>query len=1041
MIRTGFIFICAVVALIGSLTAVFATINERDYQLRGYVDPISTHELPYRVPRLGVNVELQQYTSEQRLEQFELMQQAGVVWVRQFARWDEIEPDKGEYNWSFWDEIVDQISDFPQLRLAVTFINTPQWARDERASTDPTAPPINPSDFADFVAQFAQRYGDTIDIYQIWDEPNLFTSWGGLEPRPADYAALLQAGYQAVHASDPFAKVLLAGLAPTTENTLNNNNEVVYLQDLYELGANQYFDAVAAKPYGFDHSPYDRDVTTDKLNFSRLILLREIMVKNGEPAKAIWASNWGWNALSEDWQGQPSIWGSVTGEQQITYTHQALDRVEREFPWLAGMWLYHWQPDAPENDPLWGFSLVDQNDQITPLLQSLIDNPYSHNVATNGIYPVKTEFARYSGVWTFSDLGADIGWQKDSRLSFDFTGTDVALILRQGDYVGYLYPTVDDQPANSLPTDSSGNSYIVLTSDTREYSIEVVHVSMNLPEADHTLQAIADRGFDQWALVGYAVSSGNLFEPYQSQLAVAYIAVLTSLLAVVVTAAQIPWHRLAIINSLIAGFNTIWHIIISFLTTLALMLGMLFTWGDGTANIFRRESVNLMLSMLTSGIIYLNIGFVITVVALLVLFVLIYNRIATGLVLIIFFAPFFLYPVELYSFAFPIVEILTIVTFTAWLLKQFVLWGEIRQTGAHKLGFKRPVLHTIDFIVLLWVVLAIFSLSWTEHLGVAITELRVIIIEPALFYLIFRTTELTRQDILRFVDTFILSGMLVALIGLLLFLQGEAVITAEGEARRLASVYGSPNNVALLIGRVIPFTFAMLITGYVDNKRRIFAIVTMTIMLIALLLTQSVGGIFVGVPAAIIMVLLLTYGRKAVIPIIVVIVIAGISFAILATQSDRFARALDFSSGTNFYRLRVWESGLNIIVDNPITGLGLDQFLYAFRGGYILPDAWQEPDLSHPHNFILDIWIRLSIVGLMLFVGLQVIFWNTSRKLLTQLSSITFSRVLIIGTLGSMTNLLVHGLIDNSIFVIDLAYIFLFLLSIILYFERTIFRK
>ena len=56
-----------------------------------------------------------------------------------------------------------------------------------------------------------------------------------------------------------------------------------------------------------------------------------------------------------------------------------------------------------------------------------------------------------------------------------------------------------------------------------------------------------------------------------------------------------------------------------------------------------------------------------------------------------------------------------------------------------------------------------------------------------------------------------------------------------------------------------------------------------------------------------------------------------------------------------------------MIHDHPITGLGLDQFLYAYRGRYILPDAWQEPNLSHPHNILLDFWVRLGIFGVLLF--------------------------------------------------------------------------
>ena len=54
---------------------------------------------------------------------------------------------------------------------------------------------------------------------------------------------------------------------------------------------------------GFDHGPYDRRVDAGLLNFSRLILMREEMVRHGDGEKPLWGSNFGWNHLPDelDW--------------------------------------------------------------------------------------------------------------------------------------------------------------------------------------------------------------------------------------------------------------------------------------------------------------------------------------------------------------------------------------------------------------------------------------------------------------------------------------------------------------------------------------------------------------------------------------------------------------------------------------------------------------------------------------------------------------------------------------------------------------------
>ena len=170
--------------------------------------------------------------------------------------------------------------------------------------------------------------------------------------------------------------------------------------------------------------------------------------------------------------------------------------------------------------------------------------------------------------------------------------------------------------------------------------------------------------------------------------------------------------------------------------------------------------------------------------------------------------------------------------------------------------------------------------------------------------------------------------------------------------------------------------------------------------------------------------------RRARFMIIGIVVIVVIGFFV-SLQSQRFSRMLDFSSGTNFYRVRAWQSAIHIIQDHPITGIGLDQFLYEFRGKYILPDAWQEPNLSHPHNILLDFWVRLGLAGVILLIAIQAAFWRRMVQLyhsLRQRDLLTFA--LVVGAIGSMINFIGHGLIDNSVFVIDLSYVFVLLLAL-----------
>jgi O-antigen ligase len=1033
MKRNNLIFVIAVVLLLGSLVTTLDTLQQRDFNLRGYADASSDPDLPFRVPRLGVNAELTQYDPAEIDQNFDLMEQAHVVWVRQTIRWSDIEPAHGQLNWAKIDNIFTAFKRHPQLKPLIVLISEPAWARNDHPT--PSAPPVNMDEFAYFAEEFAKRYGEQVDYYQIWDEPNLIDAWEGKEPNAAAYTSLLASAYKAIHAADPVSTVIAAALAPTVETGPKNISDIQYLSDMYAVGAKAYMDAVAAKPYGFASSPEDRTISPDKLNFSRLVALREIMVRNGDSKKALWASEWGWNSLPQDWSGNPSIWGSVSSDTQIQYTLSALERSEREWPWLGGMTLNEWQPAAPANDPVWGFALIDQNNQPGALWRSLSSYKPSTQ-AQNGLFPAVNPFTRYSGVWTFGPLGADIGWVQDSQFSLSFTGSDVALLLRQDNYTAYLYPTIDGYAANAVPRDASGNPYIVLTSPSLLPETNLISVARNLPDANHTLHVVADRGWDRWAIAGFGISSGNLALPYNNQIAVGWLATVFATLGVAITATGVNWGFAKSATNFVRSYvSATLQFMVSIVSSIALLIGMLLTWGDTASGILRHEPVSLLLAIATSGLIKLQPGFVLTVLAALVLLLIFYNHLYIGLALTIFWAPFFLFPVSLYKFAFPLVEIVILLTTAAWLLRLLSNYARLRQASVSQFPSKsiREFISSrsfIDWLALLWLLLGIVSLVWAQRLSNATTELRVMFVEPFFFYLICRTSKLSKKQVLLIVDMFIIAGLIVALIGLFQYVQGQSVITAEAGSRRLASVYGSPNNVALFLGRCIPFALAFVLVK-TDKKRQVFYAMALVPIGFALLLTQSVGGIFIGVPLSVAVVLLLSLRRRARYVVIGLLIIMVIGFAV-SLQSERFARVLDFSSGTNFYRVRAWSSAINIIHDHPITGLGLDQFLYQFRGKYILPDAWQEPNLSHPHNIILDFWVRLGIAGAGLLIVLQAVFWRTAVRIYRYLlDKDPFYLAIAVGTIGSMINLLGHGMIDNSVYVQDLAFVFVLLLVLI----------
>lgn len=1004
-----------------------AILMQRQMRLRGALDGLPAADLPPRPPVLGVNADLTQYDGETLAENLDLIASTGFIWVRQTFAWSAIEPQPGRFNWAAYDAIV-EAANARDLELVAVLESSPGWA-----AVEATAPPDDLNAFTDFAAALAGRYGDRIDVYQVWDEPNLSSGWGSQPPSPVGYAALLEAAYDAIHAADPEALVLTAGLAPTIETGPDNLNDVLYLRALYENGATPFFDGVAGKPYGFDAGPDDRRAHLNRLNFSRFILLREEMARHGDRSKPLWASAFGWNALPPGWDGRPSQWGQTTSEQQAEWTLSAYRRALVEWPWAGALILDTWQPGGTPDDPRQGFALRGPDGALSPTAEAIREQAELFNTALwPGVYPATTPLAAYSGEWEFSELGADIAEEGESVVDVPFVGDTLAVVVRRDHYRAYLYVTVDGQPPRILPEDERG-AYLVLTSPDYKPRIETLPIATGLEAGRrHVAHIEAERGWDQWALAGFAVGAHIHTARFDAP-----IAGLVALAAGLTIASHRVGRRLKWWD--VSGCVTAWfgtrlgdavHSGLSLASALAVWLGATLTWGGLIPNLLRRagDGPSLLITALTAGVFYFSPWLVLTLAALAVLFVLIYAQPSIGLALVMFFTPYYLLPRPLFDRAFSMVEALSLLMLAAW--ATHIVAGR-RERGWPSLRQLWAGMTALDKAVGLFVVVSVVSLSWADLPGVAITDLRQMVLEPLVMYLVLRTMPLGERERWRIVDLLVLTGAVVALVGFYQFATGSDMITAEAGMRRLRSVFGTPNNAALYLGRVIPIAAAVALMGGSARRRWLYGGAGI-LMTAAMGLTLSKGGLLLGLPAGLAMVVILWAGRAGLIAAATGAVLEALALIPLS-RLPRFSGLIDFSSGTSttFFRLQLWKSTLRMLRDHPITGVGLDQFLYKYRGRYILPSAWQQPDLSQPHNFLLNYWVRLGLVGLAAGIWMQVAFWrlawNTQRHLRVVDPG---TRALAAGLMGSMAAMIAHGMVDEVHFVIDLAYIFFMTLGL-----------
>jgi len=458
-------------------------------------------------------------------------------------------------------------------------------------------------------------------------------------------------------------------------------------------------------------------------------------------------------------------------------------------------------------------------------------------------------------------------------------------------------------------------------------------------------------------------------------------------------------------------------------------------WGDGWHAIESRFAALPELAqfaLLAVGVtaFYYSPNVILNFVLLALVVFLFALRLDLGLAIAVFTIPFYLLPKNLLGgMQFSLVEVLVLVAVMAWFVRKA---GEQGSRGAgerdnsrithyvSRLTFYVLRLASSDWAILLFVLLALLSVKTASNFGVASREFRVIVIEPALLYGLIRASNLSPpRDLRRLIAAFILSALAVSLIGLYQFFFTNYVIIGEG-VRRVLAVYGSPNNLALYLDRALPLVVALALFAETKfhSPRLRYALAALPIAL-CLYLTYSRGA-WLGIVAGL-AIIGLASGRRARLAIIALLIVGAVA-VIPFLQTERGQSLFQIGMGTGFFRVSVWESAVAMIRDQPVLGVGLDNFLYEYPK-YMNPEAWREPNLSHPHNIVLDFWVRLGIGGVIVLGWMVFEFYRRGWKGLRELEG--NERTLAAGLIASMTAALAHGLIDSAYFNVDLAFVFM----------------
>jgi hypothetical protein len=327
--------------------------------------------------------------------------------------------------------------------------------------------------------------------------------------------------------------------------------------------------------------------------------------------------------------------------------------------------------------------------------------------------------------------------------------------------------------------------------------------------------------------------------------------------------------------------------------------------------------------------------------------------------------------------------------------------------------------------------------AWRGDRGAALREWRWLIFEPLLFYALLRywlarlPTKGPHPSSL-ILHPFLLGGAIVGLLGALQLAGVNLVpllgtkagfsddrILAEG-VQRATSVYGHPNNLGLYMDRVWPLALALalgLLGPRREGRRLGFYLACAALGALGVLTSFSKGALLGGL-VALPLLAALTAGPRWVRRGLLAATAAALVLGVVAALALGVER-LNPLGETSGIRLSTWSSALRMALDHPLLGVGLDQFGRLYPQ-YIDPALanTNEINTAHPHNLVLDIWLRMGLLGLAAFGLLLAHLFRLLRPHLRPAGSAPLA----LGIAAALAAALAHGLVDSFYFWPDLAF-------------------
>jgi hypothetical protein len=288
-----------------------------------------------------------QYDSRHMELVFAMCKKAGIRWWRLWMEWDDIQQQKGQYNWKAIDNVVELAKKYG-IELYICFLGGDQPWQNIRSTLSEPIPyfmmtythcmPLNLDDWATYLTAFAKRYKGQIKYYQVWNESDARNGFYPFDT--GKYVELLKVSSKALRDVDPEVKIGISGFcaayARLDQYTHTTRDSAWALPEFYSFKPQDYFDILDFHFYSMSSSMQRWEPMVPKVQ-----KLHDYLATQSEGRKPMWNSETSFIASEE---GTIAFqWASadpITLQEQAArlvqfYSLSLANGIERNFWYMA----------------------------------------------------------------------------------------------------------------------------------------------------------------------------------------------------------------------------------------------------------------------------------------------------------------------------------------------------------------------------------------------------------------------------------------------------------------------------------------------------------------------------------------------------------------------------------------------------------------------------------------------------------------------------------------------------------------------------------